>query len=44
MRMFIGFGLSLENKKKIEKLQKDLDVKGRFTAIDNLHLTLIFLG
>ena len=44
MRMFIGFGLSLENKKKIEKLQKDSDVKGRFTAIDNLHLTLIFLG
>lgn len=44
MRMFIGIKLSPENLEKIKQLQDNLQIQGRLTSIDNIHLTLIFLG
>lgn len=46
MRIFIGIGLGIEQKSAILKVQDELKhiASGRFTRVDNLHLTLNFLG
>ncbi|MEM3405565.1 MAG: RNA 2',3'-cyclic phosphodiesterase [Candidatus Pacearchaeota archaeon] len=45
MRVFIALDLPEEIKKEIEKIQGDLpDFKGKKTELENLHLTLKFLG
>jgi 2'-5' RNA ligase len=47
MRLFIAIDFNKEIKKKLVDLQanlKDMAVSGRWKYIDNLHLTLKFLG
>ncbi|QQK08929.1 RNA 2',3'-cyclic phosphodiesterase [Miniphocaeibacter halophilus] len=47
MRLFIAINFNKETKEKILKVQKDLIglySKGNPTKIENIHLTLIFLG
>src|SRR5690554_1980798 len=44
MRLFIGIKLSEAAINRIKKLQKTINVEGRFTNPNNLHLTLVFLG
>ena len=47
MRIFIAINFNDNTKKELLLLQEELQsrcVSGRFTAYDNLHLTLVFLG
>ena len=46
MRCFIGFDLSVEATKEIERLQRIIKPHfvGKTTSNENLHLTLKFLG
>lgn len=47
MRIFIGIQLDRSMKEKLRYLQKEVkeqSTKGRFTRIDNFHLTLRFIG
>lgn len=47
MRVFIGIPVPQEIKNKIDESKSKLDqviIKGKWSTIDNLHLTLVFIG
>ncbi|MHC1693610.1 MAG: RNA 2',3'-cyclic phosphodiesterase [Sphaerochaetaceae bacterium] len=47
MRLFTAIGFDSATRQGLLRIQQDLRqvcVKGNFTALDNLHLTLVFLG
>lgn len=44
MRLFIGIALSEATRNQIDRYCIDHQLQGRIVALDNLHLTLVFLG
>lgn len=44
MRLFFGIDISKTNKEVLIEIQNSLIFNGKKTVIDNIHLTLVFLG